>query len=171
MTADDAFDLYVSTNDSVAGTYVGSGYNWPTTFTFTQALTPGMPNYIHIYAWDTNFTISGVIGQFSLSDTDMLFANGTQSLLTNTTDWRMADNGWGVPFYYAPNSLGANGASPWGTRPGISNSAEWLWSDQGLDLGHEYFSTTITPIPAPSAILLVGLGSAVVGWLRRRGSM
>src|ERR1039458_8120985 len=50
MTVDNAFYAYVSTNNAVLGTLVASGNSWPTTFSLSAALTPGVTNYLQIVA-------------------------------------------------------------------------------------------------------------------------
>src|SRR5512138_2673411 len=53
MTVDNAFNLNVSTDDTVAGTLVGSGNNWGAVYTIANIpLTPGVTNYIHVAAAD-----------------------------------------------------------------------------------------------------------------------
>ena len=52
LTVDNAFNVYVSTSDNVAGTLVASGANWPQTFSLSANLTPGVVNYLHIEATD-----------------------------------------------------------------------------------------------------------------------
>lgn len=166
LTVDDGFTAYLSTSDSTAGTVIGTGNFWGTTWSLTPTiLTPGQTYYLHIDA-SNGSGAAGFIGDFSLSGTDFEFANGSQNLLTETTDWLVSDSGFGSG-YYTPTDEGANGVSPWGTRPGISGSADWLWGSSVQDGQHEYFSTEITPltssVPTPAAfpaasLLLVGLG-------------
>jgi hypothetical protein len=177
LTADDLFSAYISTDDSTLGTLIGSGTPWFTTFPLIPtALAPGVTHYLHIIATD-NGGPEMFVGDFSLSDTTFQFANGTQSLLTNTTNWRAAEAGnpavWVAPGA-APVSLGVNSAgATWSGRTGISGSAEFIWSTGG-DGGGEtaFFSTTITsltaPIPEPStyALMLAGLG--FVGFVANR---
>jgi hypothetical protein len=50
------------------------------------ALTPGVTNYLHIEAINYG-VVGGFIGDFTLSDTGFQFANGSQTLVTETTHW------------------------------------------------------------------------------------
>ena len=70
---------------------------------------------------------SAFIGDFTLSSTNFWFANMTQSLVTNATDWTVSPTGFNVS-PGTPADFGANGVGPWGTRPGISASAHWIWA-------------------------------------------
>ena len=170
MTVDDYFDLYLSTDDSQTGTYIGSGnsdkWGWIQTYTFTCDLTPGVTNYIHVVGVDLFGTIAAFLGDFSLSDTCFEFANGTQNLVTESAYWLVSDVGFGQS-YEIPDEIAPNGSTPWSnfaTYPEISENAYWIWSNDGLDLGTRYFSSPIY-IPEPATVLLLGLGGLL---LRRR---
>lgn len=169
MTVDNIFTTYISTNDSVLGTQIGTGTNWGVTYNFSGALTSGVTNYLHVVAGDQGGP-AAFIGQFTLSDTGFSFANGTQSLLTNTTNWQGSETGFGSN-YQTPIDLGANGVSPWGSRAGISSSARWIWvrDTQNVDLA--YFSATITSNSVPDGgmtVALLGLAVAGLASLRRK---
>ena len=155
LTVDNAVFVYVSTSDSTLGTLVASGNNWQAPLTISSALlTPGETNYLQVEA--INYGIwGGFIGQFTLSDNSFQFANGSQTLLTNTADWTgsynsvyFADTPWGtgdacdpssgaygctvsaqpwVPPTGGVTSFGPNSVSPWGTVSGISSDANWIW--------------------------------------------
>lgn len=168
LNVDNLFSLYVSTDDSVLGTLVGSGTDWPTTYTFTTPLTAGVDNFIHVVATDTGAP-AAFLGEFSLSSTDFAFANGTQSLLTDTTHWSQSNSGFGSG-YFTPSSAGANGVAPWYTRSGISGDAQWLAFAGGSTT---YFSTRITslaPIPEPGTWALMVAGLGLLGIAARRKS-
>jgi hypothetical protein len=135
VTADNAFFAYISTSNSVRGTLVASGNDWGTTFTIPSfALTPGQTYYLQIEA--INYGGPGaIIGDFTLSDAGFQFANGSQHLLTNTANWLASFNDANAnPAVQQPwvtptggvTSQGANGVGPWGTRSGISGSADWI---------------------------------------------
>jgi MSHA biogenesis protein MshQ len=169
IAADDEFDFYVSSNDAVAGTYIGSGSGWPLTFNFSTPLTSGNTYYLHVKAWDVGFAIAAFLGDFSLSGTSLEFSNGSQNLLTNTTNWQVSATGFGVGYTTPTVAQGTNGVGPWGFHAGIAAGAEWIWTNNGFDLGTRYFSTPIrpSPVPLPAAFPagLAVLGTA--GLLRR----
>lgn len=172
VNVDNQFDMYLSTSDAVLGTLVGSGNNWPTTYTFTPSLTPGVTNFIHIVAVDTG-PPGAFLGDFSLNDPLYQFVNGTQFLVTNTS-WNFNLTGFGDP-YAAPADSGQNGIGPWGNIPGVDPSAHWIWNPQATTT--VYFSTPITytggstngaaPEPASVSLILGGLALCWMGHRRR----
>ena len=172
MNVDNVFDLYLSTSDAVLGTAVGTGNNWPVTYTFTPLLTPGVTNYIHIVAVDQGLP-AGFLGDFSVDDPLFQFVNGTQSLVTNTT-WSFNTTGFGNP-YSTPADEGANGVGPWGTRTGVSGGAHWIWDPRNAST--VYFSTPITytgastDTPEPAAVSLLVGGLALCLMRRRKSSV
>jgi hypothetical protein len=189
LTADNAFFAYVSTNNSTLGTLVASGNNWQNTFTISAAaLTPGVTNYLQIEVINYGAE-GGLIGDFTLSDTGFHFANGTQSMSTDTTNWAGIYNDSNSSVVAQPwvqptggvVSFGANGVSPWGTRPGISAGADWIWPNDSNSLpgGNACanctvdFSTVITPqvmttTPEPASLLIFGSGVLAVATMLRR---
>jgi hypothetical protein len=172
MTVDNKFTAYISTNDSVAGTQIGSGSNWTVTSQFSTALTPGVTNYLHIFAEDEG-GIAGFLGQFSLNDTGFTFPNGTQSQLTNTVDWKGSLTGFGSNYESSLTFLGTNGVNPWGSRSGIASTANWIWVGDAYDKNTAYFSLAITPTTSNvpdggSTVALLGLAMTAVAGARRK---
>jgi hypothetical protein len=186
-TADNAFFLFLSTNNSVLGTQIATGNNWPTTFTISpSALTPGVTNYLQVEV--INYGLQGgFIGDFSLSDAGFHFANGAQSLSTDTTNWagiyNSSNSSVAVQPWVMPTggvvSFGANGVSPWGTRPGIASSTVWIWPNDASSLpgGNACanctvdFSIAISPaaVPEPGSLIIFGSGLvALAVGLRRK---
>jgi hypothetical protein len=185
FTSDNWYDLYLSTDDSQLGTLIGSSdgsnvepWDWETSEPYNFSLNAGATNYLHVVAKDDGYVIAGVLGNFTLNNPNFLFSNGTSSLLTNTTDWKVYDN-------YGGNLLGIvnaggyqNGQGPWaahlgGPIPNISTNARWLWTngDNKLDLGQtRYFSAAINAVPEPiSTILFVSGGTVLlIRRLRRK---
>jgi hypothetical protein len=148
MTVDNQFTAYLSTADNVQGTQIGTGNNWPTTYQFSAALTPNVTNYLHIVGTDTG-PPAMFIGEFTLSNFAFEFANGTQTLLTNTANWQVSTTGFGVG-YVAPSDLGGQGTSPWGNFPLIDAAARFIWHPVGPG-NTVYFSAQIFPTGAAPA--------------------
>ena len=196
LTVDNAFFAYISTSDSTRGTLVASGTNWPTPGSFSGfTLTAGQNYFLHIEG--INQGIQGsFIGQFTLSDTGFQFANGSQTLLTDTTDWRggyingnsaATEQTWVMPTG-TTFSEGLDGVSPWGTISASFTGADFIWpTDPSSDPGGPAagqggvcgfctvaFSTTIfsqsapTGVPEPVTVSLFGAGLAGAIALRRK---
>ncbi|NCP65793.1 MAG: LamG domain-containing protein [Paraglaciecola sp.] len=149
LTADDEFDVFISTNDNLAGTYLGSGNDWRNTYTFSQNLVDGQDYYFHIYA-KNNLSDAGFLGQFQLSGSDHVFSNDLTTVLTNTTDWKVSKTGWSG-YVNASTRNGNNGVSPWATRPFISASATWIWSNTVTENSGVYFSIKIKSLSKAAA--------------------
>ena len=193
LTVDNFFFAYVSTSDSTLGTLVASGADWPTTVSLSQALTPGVTNYLHIEAIN-EWGPAMFVGQFSLDNTLFMFANGTQSLLTDTPHWSAIFNNtnnsateqtWVMPTGGGVTSFGPNDGSvstPWGLFSDIDSSAQFIWSNAlladpngacGSDDIHGCtvdFSTPITlttpsAVPLPGALPLFASGLVGLGLL------
>ena len=172
LTVDNSFVAYLSTNVGMPGTQIASGTNWTQTYSFSSvALTPGQTYYLQVRGTDVG-VISAFIGDFTLTGA-FQFTNGSQFLTTNTTDWAASALGFGASDDLL-RSQGMNGASPWGVRPGIDGSAQFIWTDDNCINCTRYFWTSITPIaqipePASVALLAVGvLGLAGVAARRHR---
>lgn len=163
--ADDFFEAYISTSDAVQGTqFAAQTSTWQNgTTTGTVALTANTTNYLHIRARDVFGAPSMLVGQASLSDAGFMFANNTQSLLTNNTDWNLSLTGFGTG-YFAPTIVGQNGQNVWGTQSGISLNAMRIWSAQTT--GEHYFSVRIVPVPEPAGLAAIAFGAAML--IRRR---
>lgn len=159
LNVDNGYTAYISTDDSTAGSTIQSGASWQQTDILSTTLTAGTDYYLHIYAWDVG-VIAGILGDFSLTGGDHLFANGSDQILTNDVDWNVSTTGWGN--YSTATSYGTNGASPWGSyyTSGVDANAQWIWSSNnasstGIDTP-VYFSLAISSVdvPEPSSIAL-----------------
>ncbi len=188
LTVDNYFTAYLSNSANSLGTALVSGNNWPSTYSFNNiALTPGQNYYLHIAAGDYG-VISGVLGSFSLAGSGFQFANGQQTLNTNTVNWTgslgatlpaaggpqvSAPYSFSTPVGSAPAPLisqGTNGVGPWGNQfPTISSQAQWIWTQDNCVNCGRYFSTMITStVPEPSTWALMGTGLVAIAFFGRR---
>jgi hypothetical protein len=173
LTADNAFDAYLSTSDATLGALIGSGSDWTNTYSFSQALPGGGPLFLHIVAVNGGGP-DGFIGSFGLSDAGRHFSTGGEALDTDTADWKADPFGgtWAAPAG-TPISEGLNGVGPWGPRAGINGSAAWIWTSP--DSAMVEFSTPLlgvaagVPEPAAWGVMLLGLfGTGALLRARRR---
>jgi hypothetical protein len=130
-------------------------------------LTPGVTNYLNIFARDAFGAPSMLIGQASLSDSDFFFPDGTQAILTSATDgnWTASIVGFGGTAATLLD-LGANGSGPWGTQSAVSSSARRIWTD-GTVSDLRYFQVAITPVPEPGTFALIG-AAGLAAWSKSR---
>ena len=201
LTADNHYGLYYGKEDGSSLAYVGRNettdgptgggapgqYNWtlPETWNFAT------PDYIYVMAWDDGGP-QGWLAEFTLP---------SSTLLTNLTDWEFYVSASSSPgtadppvgtaalsteissaSWAAPLASAANGSSPWGTIPGISSSARWIWHDtlssnSSSDGKYVVFRTVnpvnMSAVPEPASLAIwsiIGLTFTGIGWWRRRKS-
>lgn len=152
MTVDNQFATYFGTSSGTSA-FVGSGNNWPTTYTFN--VTGRAPtDYLYVTTASDRSTAQGFLGSFANTTTNV-------TILTGAPAWEVFRAGdylqqiFGTPgpwpanviptssqldaaiVYATTNNLWTsavsapgytNGVSPWGTRPGIPSGASWIWA-------------------------------------------
>jgi hypothetical protein len=136
LAADNAFAVYTGNADGSGLTYVGRNTGeWTTTHTFNFQIEAG--DYIYLAAWSDDAVAQGIIGDFS-TNTGLTFVTGanwqvhlTHSDFDATTGQlpstghvaaEIGENTWSNVTHVLDN-----GVSPWGMRPGISPTADWMW--------------------------------------------
>ncbi len=143
MTVDNQFWIYLSTSPTDAGILLGSNGNWPEVTSYTANLIPGQTYYLHIKAEDVGGP-EMFIGDFSVTGS-FQFVNGQQTLTTNAANWTLSQTAFGIN-PETPRDLGVTNFSPiWGTTPGISSNARYIWKQDWNTSGSEivYFTTPV----------------------------
>jgi MSHA biogenesis protein MshQ len=190
MAFDNQFIAYLSTDPNILGTQIGSGTDWGIPSTVNGTLSGNQTYYLEIVGTNAGL-YGGFVGQFNLSDTGFQFSNGTQTLLTNTTNWtgNLSTGTWTQPTG-SVLSQGANGDPSnkvWygnlgGPEAGIDNNAPWIWpndayTDQvygACQVCTVNFETAITanPVPLHSTGTMIIPGLLWLGWMayRRKNS-
>ncbi len=151
-TADNAFQMSISTDPTLQGDIFLTGNNWGATFSGTYDFTAAGTYYIQVAAQDFGDPAS-FIADLTVNN-GSLFSNGAARLVTNQTDWVVSITGFGVSTM-APLSFGADGVGPWGDRPNIGNDALNIWHTPSAD--QVYFTAAVRVIPAPGTLALLGL--------------
>jgi hypothetical protein len=178
LTADNAFFAYISTSPSSLGTPLTNGNALGTDFNFTSNPLANQTYYLNIEAINYGGP-GGFIGSFTLTGPNFQFANGGQTLSTDTTNWSGTyNNGNSDPAasqsWVTPTGGVAQMTYPWGTPGVIAPGALWIWpsdsSSAGLSCGIctvdlqtviTYTGVSATPLPSTWIMLLsgfVGLG-------------
>jgi len=168
LNVDNSYIAYISTNDNIAGTALSSATNWVNTQPLgSTSLSASQDYFLHIKA--SNITgPAAFLGDFTLTGTDHIFANGSNFLTTNITDWQVSSSSWGS--YGAASSYGTNGVSPWGNRTGVDSNAEWIWLSSVANYQSAYFTTKISAVNAvsePASILLLAGSLMLLGFRKK----
>ncbi|MEE4146746.1 MAG: DUF11 domain-containing protein [Halieaceae bacterium] len=151
INVDNSHTTYISTDDSVAGTQIATGNNWPVTNSFSGVdLEAGRPYYLHVNGVDAG-GVAAFLGDFTLTGGGHSFAGGGTTVTTGT-NWLVSTTGWSG--YVAATGYGTNGVAPWGLRPAPADpSAVWIWSANNNADNDVYFSMAILPTPTDLAVI------------------
>ena len=187
FNADDRFEAYLSTDNSVQGTklYADSddlNNNWKGFSAFTDgqvALASGQDYFLHIYAKNKD-NRAGLIGDLTLSDLSSHYFAGeptlTEVLTNNLGLWTAGDSGWNN--YHAV--LEQTG---WGSQANVGkrNADKWIWDEDfvgtfpngNLKGDEAYFSLAIkansaAAVPEPGVTLLLASGLLAFAGARKK---
>ncbi len=201
LTCDNQFDLYFG-DPLVTTSHEGFGNAWTTTYSFTA--TGRLPSdYIYVATSSDQQVAQGLIGEFTNTTQGRTSLTGDSEWQVFPAGAYAAALGLPSPWpaslqptraqvdraitYATLNGLwmatdtspgGAlNGVSPWGLRPGISASAEWIWHRapggpadplRGGFNHDEFLVFRLSGnVPAPMTAGMLGGGLVLMGRRRR----
>ncbi len=192
ITADNHYALYTTTNvglelvgQNEAGASGSPGtYNWsiPEPYSFFAL------NEVYIAAWSDDAVAQGVLAQ--------VFVDSGESLHSGDSKWEVyathVNRGDGDPvptlsemsghiadattggLWETPFAGGNNGIAPWGSIPGITSAARWMWWNTPGDSdpihggsGAGEFLIFRIAVPTPGSAALLGAG-ALLAFRRKR---
>ncbi|MFP4055548.1 MAG: LamG domain-containing protein [Candidatus Brocadiia bacterium] len=179
LTCDNAYQFFLSTDDSVLGTPIGANHggsmDWATPEGWDFFVPVEQPLYLHVVGTNAGPGHAGLMANFELPEWYAFEATGERKLLTEQLLWRANYTGFADPMTYAL-SQGGWDADPWASAAGLMQvfdpASHWLWlgeAGQSPD-GSIYLSVpfTVRIVPEPSSLLLLGLGAAAAARRRRR---
>jgi hypothetical protein len=185
ISVDNAFWLYLSTDDTKKGTLIASGNDWTTAVNFSNIALPTRGTvFLHLVTVNYGGQY-GFLGTFTLNGIGASFSNGTTKLSTDVGDWKAAYLGtysggttpseptvaWVKPTD-TPSLTATGGSAPYnkGVQPwtplsnasGIDSTALWIGDPNApytLNNGNfiTAYSTALVPEPATMAVLGAGL--------------
>ena len=194
LTADNHYGLYVGNADGSSINFIGRNekgdggnpgdYNWSLPETFTFAANAG--SYVYVLAWTDDNAPRSWIGQFTSSNGGSLFSNLTQWQYTvgsgpnpgrdgdvpalGTVKSDIAKASWSTPLA----AVDHNDSAIWGTIPGISPDAKFIWSDtvdgdSPTDDNYVIFRAVApAPVPVPPSLFLLAPGLLGLMGIKRR---
>ncbi len=191
ITADNHYAVYTRTGSDFfyhGGNELGAGgnpgtYNWSLPESYSV-----QGDLLYLAAWSDDSVAQGLLAQVMMNQNDSLNSGDPRWEVYSTgvnrgdgdphpsaleiagyVGFADSNNLWDAPYIG-----GSNGISPWGTVPGITSAAQWMWwsaneSGDPLHGGSGAGEMLIfrTNVPSPGAAALAGLGM-LTGLRRRR---
>jgi len=177
MTADNAFFAYISQDDTVLGTLIGSGNDWGTAFNINPTVLQPGDDFLHVevvnYGGPAGFTAK------------LNFSDGGTSTTLNAEQWEgiynddnadpNAPQPWVQPDHGSLSELNVAWGDTLGIDPADPNAKVWIWPvdpqsatdqynpcqtctvDFSLHLNGDFVGSP-TPEPATWGLMVAGFG-------------
>ncbi|MFV1980729.1 MAG: PEP-CTERM sorting domain-containing protein [Rhodothermia bacterium] len=173
--------LYVATasDQAVAQGFIGEFQNLTTGNSFNTSDNTGTP-------WEV-FPAGAYLAALNVIDSTIpatvwpISTQPTQSQVQTAVNYATTNGLWVTPTS-APGYDNASSPSPWGARPGIPGTAEWIWYDTGVGTSVPYpapfdgfnhdeflvFRIAGAAVPEPGSAVLALLAMSGMGLITRR---